>query len=248
MNKKINCVIVDDDRFAIETLEDYIRHLPNLRLLKTYTNSVEAASELSFMNERVLIFLDIDMPHYSGLQLAEKLKDKSFQVIFTTAHSNYAVDAFRVRARHYLLKPIGLDDFIDVVTDVIAHTPEWLMEDAQDAEALFLRTGERNKLTRVLKKDIIYIQGAGNYVDVFLDDLRLSTYMTMLEMEALLEKDQRFYRIQKSYIINERHIKKIDGNTIYLLGHKVSMSINYNEKFVNYLNACTLRSNRINSA
>ncbi|MEJ2884631.1 LytR/AlgR family response regulator transcription factor [Pedobacter sp. GR22-6] len=248
MNKKINCVIIDDDRFAIDTLEDYIKHLPKLQLLKTYTNSIEAASELSVMQTSVLIFLDIDMPHYSGLQLAQKLKDRSFQIIFTTAHSGYAVDAFRVRARHYLLKPIGLGEFVDVVTDVIAHTPDWMIEPYQDAEALFLRTGERNKLTRVLKKDIIYIQGAGNYVDVFLEDLRLSTYMTMLEMEALLERDQRFYRIQKSYIINERHIKKIDGNTIYLLGHKVSMSTNYNEKFINYLNASTLRSSRINSA
>ena len=248
MNKKINCVIVDDDRFAIDTLEDYIKHLPNLQILKTYTNSVKAATELSLMHGRLLVFLDIDMPHYSGLQLAEKLKDKGFQVIFTTAHSDYAIDAFRVRARHYLLKPIGLSEFIDVVTDVIAHTPDWMIEPYENTEALFLRTGERNKLTRVLKKDIIYIQGAGNYVDVFLEDLRLSTYMTMLEMEALLEKDPRFFRVQKSYIINEGHVQKIDGNTIYLLGHTVSMSGNYNGKFIDYLNTCTLKSSRINSA
>jgi two-component system LytT family response regulator len=247
MKENIKCIIVDDDPYAAEILADYIQQLPGLELFQIYTNSIIALAQIPLEKIPCLIFMDIDMPNYSGMQLAEKLKPLGHQLVFTTAHAQYALKAFEVNARHYLLKPIELVRFAEVVLEILAtmnlvDTPE------KDNDLIFLRTGERGALTGIRRSQIIYIQGSLNYVDIFLSKQKYCAYMTMKEMERLFSAENGFFRVHRSYIINKEYVTKITGNIIAMDNHKVTMSGDYKTKFLDYLSRHTLMSERLSGA
>lgn len=249
MTNSINCIVIDDDPYAIELITAYIGELPNLKLKQSYLKPLDALPELMVKSEPTLVFLDIDMPNFSGIQLAEELKNTNCHVIFTTGHSKYAVEAFEVRAKHFLTKPMELSKFVKVVNQVIAEFSESDTSFRETADAYYIRTGERSKLTRVLKRDIIYIQGAINYVDFFLEKKRHTVYMTLKEMAARLNKDSKFYQVHKSYIINADYIDTIVGNTIHLYSnHSVTMAGKYRDAFLAYLDQHTLISDRLKAS
>ncbi|WP_316747596.1 LytTR family DNA-binding domain-containing protein [Pedobacter gandavensis] len=244
MKNQINCVIIDDDQFAIDILRDHILEVPALSLYKSYTNPITALSELLETRNIDLLFLDINMPELSGLQVAESLKHKIKNIVFTTAHSKYAIKAFDVQARHYLLKPIDLNNFIEVVSSIIISSKTSKLTNIDD-ESYFIHTGERGKLTRVQKKEIVYIQAAINYVDLFLQNKRYTIYMTMKEMELVFESDPRYFRVHKSYIINRDFVDSITGNIIKLGDYQALMSSPYKNEFMKYLSERTLLSKRL---
>ncbi|MCX2454170.1 LytTR family DNA-binding domain-containing protein [Pedobacter sp. PLR] len=244
MKNQINCVIIDDDQFAIDILKDYIAEVPGLSLYRSYTNPVIALAELLEERNVHLLFLDINMPKLSGLQIAESLKHRIKNIVFTTAHSKYAIKAFDVQARHYFLKPIELSHFIKVVSSIITSSKTNSLATIDD-ESYFIHTGERGKLTRVQKKEIIYIQGAINYVDLFMQNRRYTIYMTMKEMEVVFKSDPRYFRVHKSYIINRDFVDSIIGNTIKLGEHQALMSSPYKNDFIKYLSQRTLLSKRL---
>lgn len=104
----LKCIIVDDEIHAIETLKEYIICIPELELVGIYDNSVTAIRAIN-SNEKVdLIFMDVDMPKISGLQIAMQVRSKTDKLVFTTAHSRYAFEAFGIDANGYLLKPFSL--------------------------------------------------------------------------------------------------------------------------------------------
>ncbi|MES2457858.1 MAG: LytTR family DNA-binding domain-containing protein [Bacteroidota bacterium] len=247
MKENIKCIIVDDDSCAAEILADYIQELPGLELLRIYHSSVAALAEIPREKSTCLIFMDIDMPYYSGMQLAEKIKPLGHHLIFTTAHAQYALKAFEVNARHYLLKPIELGRFAEVVSEILAVSAP-VEGPEKDSDLIFLKTGEHGTLTGVRRSQIIYIQGSLNYVDVFLINEKYCTYMTMKEMERLFSAEYGFYRVHRSYIINKEYVSRITGNIISLSGHKVTMSGDYKTEFVKYLSKNTLVSGRLRGA
>jgi DNA-binding LytR/AlgR family response regulator len=243
MRPPFTCIVIDDDPSAISILVDHITYLPMLKLQKTYTKPLEALSDLTMSTQADLIFLDIDMPLISGIQLASSLKELSPKIIFTTAHDQYAIEAFKIRAKHYLLKPIDLDTFVQVVTDVIAEGLP-VSSNVQKEEVLYVRPGERGLLTRIDKKDIMYMQTAGNYLHIFTSEQKYTVYMTIKEVNELLRSDERFFRIHKSFLINATYISKVVGNTVYLGKHPIPMSHAYKTDFVSYLDKNTLVSKR----
>jgi len=246
MKDSISCIIIDDDESAINILKDYIAEIPRLKVYKTYTKPVEALSEISNESSRQLIFMDIDMPAMSGIRLADNLKRSEHKVIFTTSYPDYAIEAFKVRAKHYLLKPFNICDFAEVVNQVITEyydSQDLMMEDGQ---AFFLRTnGERGKLTKVLKKDIIYLQGSNNHVHIYTQNNNYSVYMTIKEMEEKLSENPNFYRVHKSYIINTEFVREINGHKIDLGKYEVIMTPQYKTSFMEYVGRGTLISKRL---
>lgn len=245
MKNILNCIIIDDDPDAVEILRDYICEFPGLKLLKTYTSPAIALTELSHNLDVDLLFLDIDMPGISGIQLAENLKEQVGTIVFTTAHAEYAIKSYDLKVRYYLLKPFDLGQFAAVIADLISST--YVKTDTFSTldDAFYLRTGERGKLTKVLKTDILFIQAAGNYVQLLLEDRQYTIYMTLREMEDILNTDLRFYRIHKSYIVNEDHVKRVVGNTVDLGKYQVTMSSQYKSNFMEYLEQKTLVSKRL---
>lgn len=107
----LNCVIIDDERFAVHAIEKYIELLPKINVVASYTNSQLALEKITADDEVDMLFMDIDMPMLSGIDLAKAVRAKTKKLIFTTAHSKYAFDAFEVEADAFLLKPFTFSKF-----------------------------------------------------------------------------------------------------------------------------------------
>jgi len=245
MNKIIPCIIVDDDSSAIDIIKEHLSEIPRLSLNKTFTRPAAALTEISLEEDSQLIFMDIDMPKITGISLAESLRGQDHNIIFTTSYPEYALEAFKVRARHYLLKPFDFVEFVTVVNEVIRECYSGWNLERENKDAFFLRTdSERSKLIKVLKSEIMYLQGSNNHVHIYTPTENFSVYLTIKEMEDKLKNNSRFFRIHKSYIVNIEFIKKIIGNKIDLGKYEVLMASHYKKDFIAYVERNLLRSKR----
>jgi len=242
MKNILKCIIIDDEQHAIDLLSDYISELPSLYLYKSYTNPILALDEIKVEDEIDIIWLDIDMPSMSGLELAKALRQKTRKLVFTTAHTQYAVEAFEVRADHYLLKPIKLSRFVGLVIEIVEKLQK---EITTKSDFFYIKGDEKGKLIRVDLNDIIMVEGLKNYIVIYTKNEKLTTYLTMIEAEQALLEDGRFMRIHKSFIINIDEIKKITGNTVYLTNDvEIVLGVSYKDKFNEYINDNTLKTGR----
>lgn len=247
MNHLTNCVIIDDDPSAVDLLIEYIDQVPGLKLAEVYFDPLLALHELLNLHESLIVFLDIHMPKFSGIQLAQQLKHKTFQIIFTTGDDQQMQSAFDVNARKYLHKPFELPKFVSAVSDVITLPPPSPQTiTGYTPVILFLRTGERGKLTKVKREDIILVKAMLNYVTIATPKKSYIVYMTLTEMTEILPEAFGFFRVHKSFLINIHHIDDLAGNTIYLGQHEVLMSASYKKNFTRFVAKNTLNSNRLN--
>jgi two-component system LytT family response regulator len=245
MKNTVPCIIVDDEAGAIRTISDYVGQMPRLALIKTYTNPLEALAEMSVQSTPHLIYCDIDMPGFSGMNLAESLRNTPHHIIFTTSYPDYALDAFGLRVRNYLLKPFDLPKFVKETEVVLKEFFTPLALESETEDSFFLRTGsEKTELTRVIKNEIAYVQGANNHIHIYTQQENYSVYMTFTEMEERLSSTANFYRIQRSYIINSSHVKSISGNMVNIGKYNVIMSPNYNALFMDWVNRIWLKTKR----
>lgn len=227
----ITCVIVDDEPLALSILEGYIRQTPFLELAASFTNPVKA---FQYLSEKPvdLLFVDIQMPDLSGLELISGLETKPV-LIFTTAHSEYALEGFKSNAIDYLLKPIDYPDFLKAANKA----KEWIYAKNRNAlhvqsnkEFLFIKS--EHKLIRINFSEIIYIQGKSEYVQIHLATGR--PIMSLLSLKALEAQlpESMFMRVHKSYIVNLQRIKVIERNEIvYDNGVVIPISPPYKSKF-----------------
>ena len=210
---KLTCVIIDDEQYAIKELTDLIAQMPNLSLYKTFTNPIIALTEIGVEDCIDIIFLDVDMPQMSGIELAKEMRDKARFIILTTAHSKYAVEGFDVRADHFLLKPISLSKFAIALTKLIKED-QTIPEPPKQLDDHFFIKADMKKRIKINFSDLIAIEGATNYVKIYTTQATYSTHVTMKEMELSLHERPEFIRVHKSFIVSKLHIEIIDGNTI----------------------------------
>lgn len=245
MKNPIPCIIVDDNSSAISTITAYASEMPQLDLKKSYTKPIIAMGELSGEKIPHLIYMDIDMPGMSGIELANSLRDLPHHVIFTTSYPDFAIEAFDLRARHYLLKPFNLSEFARKTEVVIREFFDTLELDNETEDAFLLRKEiDSKRLIKVPKADIIYIQGANNHIHFYTTGGDYSVYMTFSEIRERLSGHPKFYHVQRSYIINTDQLDEIEGNTIYLKGYQVIMSPLYNAPFMKWVNGIWLKTRR----
>jgi len=245
MNNLIPCIIIDDDLSAIGILKEFISEFPRLNLEKTYTKPVAALNDISLLQESHLIFMDIDMPNLSGIGLADNLKDQHHNIIFTTCYPQYAIGAFKVRAKHYLLKPFNLAEFARVVNDVLKECYASHTFEKESRDAFFFRASDdKGRVIKVLKKDVMFLQGSNNHVHLYTDVEDYSIYLTIKEMQEKLKHNPTFYRVHKSYIINSDFVKKIEGNKIDLGKYEVLMASHYKAAFSSYVEQNFLSTKR----
>ena len=242
MKNILKCVIIDDEQHAIDLLTDYISELPSLSLYKTYTNPIFALDDIKADDDLDIIWLDIDMPGISGLEVAKSLRHKTKKLIFTTAHTQYAVEAFEVKADNYLLKPIKLSRFVSLVSEL---TETLSQPEVAKSNFFFIKGDEKGKLIRLDMDSIIMIEGLKNYIVIYTKTERFTTYLTMLEAEMALLNDGKFMRIHKSFIVNSEEIKKVNGSTVYLTNDiEIMLGTSYKERFYDYLNDNTIKTGR----
>ncbi len=212
----ISCLVIDDEQPAINLLARYIEDTPYLRLKASTTDSVEALQILK--SEPVdLILLDIQMPKLTGLQVLDLLGNK-FNVILTTAYSEYALEGFERNVIDYLVKPIAFERFLRATEKAINVINSQLANNHKDQadDFLFVKTEHKGKLRKINLSEITYIEGLKNYVSICTNkNEQIVTYIGISDLEDRLPPNE-FIRVHRSYIVPIKNIITLDGNEIRL--------------------------------
>jgi len=240
---KMNCIAVDDEILALKKIQRYAEKIDYLNLLGTFDN---ALSTFSFLREnRVdLIFLDIQMDEFTGIQLLETIKDPP-HVILTTAFDEYALKAYELDVMDYLLKPIPFERFVKAVEKVYARflkdqnqqqsnqITESVPAQVQKPDFTFIKSG--SKTVKVYFDKILYIEGMRDYLQIHTEDNKIMTLLNFKKMEELLDS-QKFIRVHKSYIIAVDKIDYIENNAIKIGKKLIPVSNTYKVAFHNLMN------------
>jgi DNA-binding LytR/AlgR family response regulator len=211
----IKCIIVDDEQHAIDILVHYVKQTPHLELVGTFTNPIEAL-QLLVQQKIDLVFLDIQMPELSGLDLIKAIQGKS-KVILTTAYSEFALEGYELYVVDYLMKPIRLPRFLAAVqkaAEQIKTGTEPVQKITED-DYIFVKTESKGKLLKINLADIDFIESMKNYVAIHRSGQKTLVYTSMKELEEHLPKKQ-FIRVHKSFIIPVSRITGIEGNLVRL--------------------------------
>lgn len=233
----MKCTVIDDEPFALDLIRDYILKTPFLELGECFGNPLKALGYLS-AEKTDLIFLDINMPEISGIQLLKSLSHPPL-VIFTTAYPEFGAESYDYGAVDYLLKPVKYDRFLKAVNKAVAilktkpenfHNPE---SQNQTDDSLFIKSGTR--LVKVHIREIKYVEGAGNYMTFHLPGRKILSLLTMQEVIDLLPADQ-FIRIHKSFIVSKSHIEAIEKHDVIISGIPIPIGITYREQFLLKIN------------
>ncbi len=237
--RKYSCIVVDDETLAQALLSMYIAKVPQLQLLQTCHNAVEAKFALDNYQPDIL-FLDINMPNLSGIELL-KMLNKPPITILTTAYSEYAIESYEFNVLDYLLKPIVFDRFFKAVSKAIEYYEkthqldgkiEHLNTDKNFLPYFFVKSD--HKIIKVLFEDIMYIEALQKYVRIHTNSERIITLISMSQLEEILPVGL-FYRIHRSYILNLDKIDRIDGNMIHIQKHQLPLSKSQREGFLEIL-------------
>jgi len=243
----LKCVVIDDEQHAIEVLTDHIAEMPGLTIFKTFTSPVQALMEISIDDEIDLLFMDIDMPGINGLELAKNIREKAKYLIFTTAHPDYALQAFDVQSDQYLLKPISFAKFalgIDRILKKEANNAKVTTKETEQAAALYIKGDHKYAFSNIAIDEILYIKALQNYIQIITKSETHTTYLTLKEIEKALET-HAFIRVNKSNIVAKSAIKKVDGNIIRLVNNEmIQIGEGYKETFFAYVQSSLLKSNR----
>ncbi len=230
----MNCIIVDDEPLARDLLEDFVSKVPFLKLKALCKNGFEAMEIIQ--KEKIdLIFLDIQMPDLSGIQLFQSLSVKP-QVIFTTAYHDYAVEGFELDATDYLVKPFTFERFLKAANKAfkIYHVnntkTDSLKQVDENTKKDFLFIKEGTSTVRVNIDEILYIEGLKDYIKIFKKDKFHLTLMTLKAMGEKLPKD-KFIRVHRSYIIAVSKIDSIERNRIVIGEKWIPIGDYYKEGF-----------------
>jgi two-component system LytT family response regulator len=238
------CYVIDDEDHAIDTLTGYINKFPGLTLVGSSTNPLHAINEIRDAKQVDIVFLDIDMPELSGLEVADIISSHT-AVIFTTAFPNYAVQAFEKNGSDFILKPISFERFtksVIKVQDLIRSKK--IAEQHPAEEHFFINPGARGIKVQLSYSDILYIEALVNYVVIHTIEGKHITYLSMKEIENSIPLS-RFIRIHKSYIVNIDRIKSIDGNNIKLSQNtELPVGISFRSSFADMINTKTLKTRR----
>lgn len=226
---KINCIIIEDEPLALERTQDFVQKLPFLNLIATFDNAIDA---LVFLKEKRvdLIFLDINLGEFSGINLLETNAINS-QVIITTAYQEYALKGFDLKVVDYLLKPFTFERFVQAVDRVTNNLPK--QKTISLKNFIFVKT--ENRLEKVNLRDIIFIEGMRDYRRIHTVNKRFMTLQTFNEFEKQISPNI-ICRVHKSFMISIDKIESIEKDSIKIGDKFFPISETYKERFLNLIN------------
>jgi len=230
----MRCLIIDDEPLAIELLEDFVSKTPFLELISSCSNAIEATSILK-KSKIDLIFTDIEMPDFSGIEFVKSLDIKPL-FIFTTAYSHYAVEGFNLNAVDYLVKPIPFHRFLTAVNR--AHELYLLKnEDSkkypvqiESTNFVFVKSEYDN--IKINFDDIKYIEGLKDYIKIFSTSHK--PILTLSSFKKIEEKlpSNLFIRVHRSYIVSLKYIHSVQRNRILIDQVRIPIGQNYKDEFI----------------
>ena len=221
---KIKCIIIEDEPLALERTREFVLKVPYLELLQTFENGLDA---IGFLKEQPvqLIFLDIQMDDFSGIQLLESLNIQP-KVIITTAFDKYALRGFELNVSDYLLKPFEFKRFLQACDRV--HEELKIETNNGDKNFLFIKTEYR--LEKVEFVDILFIEGMRDYRRIHLLDKKIMTLQTFKDLEEQLPANS-FCRVHKSFIVSIGKIETVERDRIRIQNKMIPVSETFKERF-----------------
>lgn len=234
MNKTLNCSIVDDEYGAIEVLEGYLSKVPWLSLSASFSDPLEALNHLS-QHPTDLVFLDINMPDLSGLQLARLIRAQSSAIIFCTAYPQHALESYEVEALDYLLKPISFDRFLSAINKLKRDTSPTEQASLSSAKTtpLFIKSGTR--IHQVDPNEINYLRKDGHYIIFKLKGRELLSRMSFQQLLEMLPRD-RFIQVHRSYVVALDKIELIQKQFIRIEGKEIPIGDAHKGAFFKHVN------------
>jgi len=218
----INCIIIEDEPLAMQRLRDFVLKVPFLNLQHCFDNAMEAIGFLK--TEQVdLLFLDIQMDGFTGIQLLESL-NKMPAVIITTAFDKYALKGFDLNVADYLLKPYTFERFMQAVARVY---DKLSAGNKTNKEFIFVKAEHR--LEKINLADMLYIEGMRDYRCIYLSEKRIMTLQTFSDLEQ--ELPSKFCRVHKSFIVALDKIESIERDRIKIENKLIPISETYKESF-----------------
>ena len=223
MKEKYNVVIVDDEFLAQKLLQDYVSKVDSLEIVAVCSNAFEAMNALK--NYQVdIMFLDIQMPDLTGLELVKSLEHKP-AIIFTTAYSEYAVE-----------KPFDFPRFFQAVCKAIGSDQPLVStvdkpRDSVSRSNDFITVKADYKLYKINYDDLLFIEGQHEYVTFHTTQRRITALFALKDLEEILPKD-KFVRVHKSYIVSFKHIQDLDKSDVTVAGNKVPVGASYRDELL----------------
>jgi DNA-binding LytR/AlgR family response regulator len=230
---KLKCLIIDDEPIARKVLKNHAAKLENVEIVAECSDAIETINFLTKHKIDVL-FLDIEMPEMSGMDFL-KSNELECDVVLTTAYSDYAVESYNFEVKDYLLKPISFPRFTECIQKLQKERKVQLPTDAAEQNIIFLKSDK--KTYRFQLDKILYFQGYGNYLKVFLKDRKDA--ILILEKISELEKrlmQLNFQRTHKSFLVNINNIEVIEGNRIFMNDHEIPISKSYKQDITDKMN------------
>lgn len=236
----MKCIILDDEPFAIDLLKSYVEKTDSLELAGFFSNPVKAHSFL-MKNNIDILFLDINMPELTGIQLIKSLTHCPV-IIFTTAYSEYGAESYEYNAADYLLKPIRYDRFLKAVnkaSEMVAAQEAGSRNSINIAgnstpqdRVINIKSG--SKLHRANLSSILFVEASGNYMIFHTLKEKILSLMTMKEAIEILPKEQ-FVRIHKSFIISTSALEVVERSQVTIKGNKIPVGAIYREQLLAHL-------------
>jgi len=231
----INCLIVDDEPLALDLMESYVRQTPFLRMVARCSNAIDTLDFLE--KEKIdLLFLDIQMPRLSGIELSRLIKEDT-KVIFTTAFEQYAIEGYKVDALDYLLKPISYPEFLRAATKA----QRWFgvlkssTGDHYSSTSIFVKSDYR--MIQIELSNITFIEGVKDYIRIHTS--KGEPVMTLMSMKSIEDhlNPGIFLRVHRSFIVNINMIQTIEKNRIIFDKVAIPISDSYREGVMEKINA-----------
>src|SRR5258705_3017867 len=224
----LKCIAIDDEPPALLLLREYISKTSLLELVQTFEDAI-TGGEFLRRHPVDLLFIDIDMPDISGLDLVRSLKERPM-VIFTTAHKKYAIDGFELDAVDYLLKPISHERFSKAVNKAIEFFNYKSMKPNEETENLFVYSEYR--MLKIPIGEIEYIESLEDYIRIHI--VNSKPVLTLMTLKGVLEKlpSSAFSRIHRSYIVANNKVKSIQNRKVMLAS---SVELPVSESYISFI-------------
>jgi two-component system, LytTR family, response regulator len=239
MREKLSCYIIDDEHLAQTILEEYVAKVSFLEWKGSFSSALDAAA-LMDKDKPDLLFLDINMPDLNGLSFISMLNPMPM-IILTTAYDQYALKAFDLEVKDYLLKPISFERFYKGVLRVYqesnpshqtvqAETPPVVKN---EPDYIFLKVGFR--IQKIEVREILFVEGVKDYLRIHTPKEKIMTLMTFSKLEELLP-EKKFARVHRSFMVALEKIEHIEKNRIRIADQYIPISETYAAGFYKKLN------------
>jgi DNA-binding LytR/AlgR family response regulator len=226
----MRCIIVDDDKVSRELVQDYVADTEGLELLGAFPSAIEANNFLS-KNHVDLIFLDVEMPKMTGLELLKSLDEKPL-IILITSKEKYAIEAFEYEVLDYLLKPVEYARFVKAFQKAKNKLKPMPLDNVTK-ESIFIKVD--SELINLPFKEVLWIEALGDYINIITAQRKLVVLSTMKNIEEKLPPTE-FVRVHRSYFVRLDRIKKISEHIILVENKLIPVSKSYKKELLQRLN------------